>query len=54
MQLLILLIFGSIVFFVKAKPDIENLIAYFSAALNKSQMNFVHLYPALTLGYLKN
>jgi len=33
--LLILLIFGSTVFFVKAKPDIENLIAYFPAALKK-------------------
>jgi DNA-binding transcriptional MerR regulator len=33
--LLILLIFGSIVFFVKAKPNIKNLIAYFPAALNK-------------------
>ena len=33
--LLIFLIFGSVVFFVKAKPDIKNLIAYFPAALNK-------------------
>ncbi len=33
--LLVLFIFGSLAFFVKIKPNVKNLIAYFPAALNK-------------------